>query len=678
VAPRHDVSVGRRGDIQGLRAVAILMVVAFHGGFGLAGGFTGVDVFFVISGFVITSTLVREIARDGSISLPGFYLRRVKRLLPALAVVVTFVAGAGVLFVPISALRTSALTGVAATFFGANYYLDSLPNGYFAISSSLNPLLHTWTLAVEEQFYLIFPVVLLSTWRLGRRAGATGRINGGAIVAIGSLTVLSFFAAEHWSRSGVLAFYAAPARAWEFGAGALVALLGRLWRQLPSLLWSAVAAVGIAAIALGALAPPGPSVSPASLLIPVAGACLLLMAGTSGGLISEALASRPMVVIGDRSYSWYLWHWPLIVFAVALFPGSSWAARSAALISVVPAWASYRYVENPIRFNPRVRGHRALALIAVCLVIPVAVSLAQARFPLKTAAAYVGGLHEDFTRGCDGPAPLGAPSRSGCTWPAVGARGTVVLIGDSNAGHFTEPVVAAARHAHLNTIVATYSACPFVRLSLSAPGRDDGLCTRFDRLSLRWLARARPTLVIVGTRADPWIEDPHYGLAPANTRSFSHTAPTKEVLWAAGLRSEIQLLDRAGVPVIVVHPVPMIALDDGACAVIDVLVDRCHGSIQRKRVDRQLRRTLVAEGSAVRGFKTASILDLESEICTPTTCSTSHDGVVMYRDSGHLSVHGALTLTPAFFAAIAGHARRPSAPARPRSRPVGENGDGQA
>ncbi len=658
------------------------MVVGFHGGFGLAGGFTGVDVFFVISGFVITSTLVREIARDGSISLPGFYLRRVKRLLPALAVVVTFVAVAGVLLVPISAIRISALTGLSATFFGANYYLDSLPSGYFAVSSSLNPLLHTWTLAVEEQFYLVFPVVLLVTWRLGRRAGATGWINGGAVAAVGSLSVLSFFAAEHWSRSGALAFYAAPARAWEFGAGALVALLGRLWWRLPPLFWSAIAAVGIAAIALGAVAPPGPSVSPAGLLIPVAGACFLLMAGTHQGLISKALASRPMVVVGDRSYSWYLWHWPLIVFAVALFPGSSWAARAAAVISVVPAWASYRYVENPIRFNRGVRGHRALALVAVCLAIPAAVSLAQLRFPLETAAAYTGALHEDFTRGCDGPAPLGAPSRSGCTWPAVGARGTVVLIGDSNAGHFTEPVVAAARHAHLNTIVATYSACPFVRLRLSAPGRDEGLCTRFDRLSLRWLARARPSLVIIGVRGDPWIEDPLYGLGAANSQSFSHTASGKEALWAAGLSSEIRLLDRAGVPVIVVHPVPTIALDDGACAVIDVLVNRCQGSIQRKRVDQQLRRTLAAEDSAVRGIKTASVLDLESEICAPTTCSTSHHSVVMYRDSGHLSVRGALTLTTAFFAAISDHVRQPKAPAHSvterRAPALRENGDGQA
>ncbi len=192
-------SHGKRRDIQGLRALAVLLVVAFHAGLPFSGGFTGVDIFFAISGFVITRTLVNELVERGRIDLPRFYLRRMMRLLPALAVMLTFVALAGFLFDPAGAVRISGLTGIFASFFSANFYLYSLPNGYFDVSGQLDPLLHTWTLAVEEQFYVLFPVTLLATWLIGLRARGPKAARLTAVAAVAAISVASLALARAWA-----------------------------------------------------------------------------------------------------------------------------------------------------------------------------------------------------------------------------------------------------------------------------------------------------------------------------------------------------------------------------------------------------------------------------------------------------------------------------------------------
>jgi peptidoglycan/LPS O-acetylase OafA/YrhL len=158
----------RRADVQGLRGIAVLLVVLYHAGLDVPGGFTGVDVFFVISGFVITGLLLRELDASGSLDLRRFYARRIRRLLPALAVMLTVVAAVGLLASPVGAQVTTAHTGIAASLFAANAYLYRLGTGYFDVRTTLDPLLHTWTLGVEEQFYLVFPALLLAAWRVAR------------------------------------------------------------------------------------------------------------------------------------------------------------------------------------------------------------------------------------------------------------------------------------------------------------------------------------------------------------------------------------------------------------------------------------------------------------------------------------------------------------------------------
>lgn len=229
--------MGRRADIQGLRAVAVVMVVLFHARLPVPGGFTGVDVFFAISGFVITAMLARQWAADGSLHLPTFYLRRYLRLTPALAVTVAFtVLVSVVLLSPFGPQQTVAATGIGSLLMAANFVIARYAGDYFAMGAEQNPLLHTWSLSVEEQFYLFFPALMLAAWAIGRRRRRPIAV---PVLALAVVSLLSFAASLAWTDGSgfaswltvpfggpeVFAFYGPFTRIWEFGAGALLALL---------------------------------------------------------------------------------------------------------------------------------------------------------------------------------------------------------------------------------------------------------------------------------------------------------------------------------------------------------------------------------------------------------------------------------------------------------------------
>lgn len=660
----RPVNAGKRLDVQGLRAVAVLLVVAYHGGFGVGGGFTGVDVFFVISGFVITSSIGRELRRTGHISLIRFYGRRAKRLLPGLSLMLLFVAAAGTLLDPVAAQKLTSATGVTAAVFWSNVYLASRPSGYFAVSTQLDPLLHTWTLGVEEQFYLAFPLILIAAWRISRTISRPRPLiaTSAAIALVGGA---SFVAAVYLPAT--FSYYSSLTRAWEFAAGALLGLYALAPRRLPKLV-----AVGIGAVGAGLLCLAAVAVAPDEPLLlttatPAAGAAALILAGCGGdNVLTGLLSIRPLAALGDLSYSWYLWHWPLIVFAQAAFPASSRAAPLAAIASLGPAWLSYHFVENPIRVGVEMQGRRAFVVGLAATAVPLAAfgTVSSVTVPLPTTV-YAPGEHVSDRHGCHTYAPIGSRLRGHCEWHVRDAKGSVVLIGDSNAAHFGEAVITADRRAGFDTIIASAPWCPILEgVTLFKDTSSLQVCVDFARGSLNWIVRHRPNLVIISSRSDPWIEDSTFVVERRGRGSPSQhvSSAAKEAAFAQGLRRTVRRLDRAGIPVIVVHPVPEIEVDPGSCAVIRFMIEHsCAEADKRSTVTRRMARTLAAEREAIRGLD-ATLLDFEPWFCSGGFCRSSKNGALLYRDHQHLSVAGARKLEPFFARAIDRMARPVAGP----------------
>jgi peptidoglycan/LPS O-acetylase OafA/YrhL len=309
----------RRADIQGLRAIAVFVVVAFHAGLPIPGGFVGVDMFFVISGFVITAMLQRQRQQAGHVRLGNFYLGRFKRLIPALAFMVGVTLLVSIAIVsPLGPQQAVAKTALGAMLLVANVVIARSTGGYFDADASYNPLLHTWTLSVEEQFYFVFPALLLFGWALGRRwVPRLGALIVVGCVAAGSFALTCVAAGSFALTAGGWGFYNPFSRAWEFAAGALLALVlaartPRSWRLLVFL---GAAGLGLVVASILIITPDKPFPGPWTTL-PVAGTLLLLVAGTRNTVpTSRFLSIWPMVRLGDLSYSIYLWHWPCIAFA---------------------------------------------------------------------------------------------------------------------------------------------------------------------------------------------------------------------------------------------------------------------------------------------------------------------------------------------------------------------------
>ena len=381
-ASEHGVS-GRRPDIQGLRAIAVIFVVVFHAGLPFPGGFVGVDVFFVISGFVITAMLFREVTSSGRVNFKLFYYRRFTRLTPALALTVTgTVLISAVVMSPFIDQPTAAATGLGAMLLGANVVIAATTGNYFDAPAETNPLLNMWSLSVEEQFYLVFPALLAIGWLLFSRGAIRRTI---PFLLVGGIAVLSFMLAirglDENPKTGIdgflLGFYSPVTRAWEFAVGALLALaLSRRIRMPSQAFMTLIALAGISLlfVSLWVITDSTPFPS-AWTLLPVTGTLLLIFAGSRGtNAVSNFLSLSPMVRIGDWSYSIYLWHWPIIVFAVYLWPFAPYIAVIAALVSVIPALFSYYLVEQPLR--GRIPSNRAslVRLMTLILLPPLLIS----------------------------------------------------------------------------------------------------------------------------------------------------------------------------------------------------------------------------------------------------------------------------------------------------------------
>lgn len=356
-----------RPEVDGLRALSVIAVILFHAGFGCPGGFVGVDVFFVISGFLITSLILNEVEKN-TFSLKDFWMRRIRRILPAATLMVLAVLSVGyflLLPVDLAALGSSA---VAQSLMGSNFYFWN-NGGYFARNSETEPLLHTWSLAVEEQFYLVFPLLILFLKRFAPRR--LGMVLGGLAAFSFAMSVYGVF------RSPSATFYLLPTRAWEMLAGSLVALCRQSTR--PKIVAEIMAWTGLSSISLAIFLTsrdtPFPGVAA---LAPVGGAVLYILGNTGQNTLPGRLLSlRPIVFVGLISYSLYLWHWPVFAylryFSDAMEP--SVIQRTLALfVSGLLAIVAWWFVEEPVRrrvvlvSSPRLLTMAGLSMFAMLVI----------------------------------------------------------------------------------------------------------------------------------------------------------------------------------------------------------------------------------------------------------------------------------------------------------------------
>lgn len=640
------IRLGYRADVQGLRAVAVLMVVGYHARLPVPGGFTGVDVFFALSGFVIARMLLRERLAGHKISIPQFFARRFKRLTPALSVMVTVVlVVAVVLASPFGDQQTLALTAIGATFIMANLVIAQASGGYFDAPAESNALLNTWSLSVEEQFYLFFPLMLMVAWRLESRGLKWRR---GGVVVVASVLSISAVSVVLLPGGGneVFGFYSPIARAWEFAAGALLALCLPQLALRSRLLAGSFGVVGIALILVSSFVItksatfPGPAT-----VFPVAGTLLLLIAGTHpSNLVTRTLSVRPLQIVGDYSYSIYLWHWPVIVLATTFINDSRPVILFALLTSVVPAVASYRLVERPLRRAEWSGTGVWSRAIGLCVGTPVVVAAllhmgASQRWWINwdSAPAY-----DDFAAAehcVDAPLDLVR-----CVWKVDGSRGEVLLVGDSQALVLADGVIAASHALGFDVVVSARSGCPFLTIDTSGTKPID--CPSWQRQVFDYIESRSPQVVIVANRSLGYT-NPELGwrtFVDSNGRPVSRGDAL--ILYAKSLTEVARRLEASDSGLLLVQNIP------------ELKVLRSRNSIGRMiLLDRQPPRFDASETLALRTpianlersiagkLKRVDLVDPADVLCSETMCDRYRGDESLYLDSFHLSRFGSLELT---------------------------------
>lgn len=665
-----------RPDIDGLRAVAVLPVVLFHAGSQtFSGGYVGVDIFFVISGYLIGGIIVEEIGQ-GRFTILNFYERRIRRLFPALFTVIAASAViASFVFMPAD-FRDFGESAAAATLFVANI-LFWQEAGYFDTPAAVKPLLHTWSLSVEEQFYVVFPVfmILVRRWLKGRW-----------VLWLLPVLVLSF-GLSVWGAiyKPSSTFYLAPTRAWELLTGVLLALgvfapVARRWLR------ESLALAGLALIAWAVLRFDEHTAFPGlNALFPVLGAALLIHSGRNGTIVSRLLGQRPLVFTGLISYSLYLWHWPLIVFAgyINIHPLSDVQMSLVVLLSIGLAILSWRYVERPFRSRSRIAVRPlfagAAAAMALLVVAGGAVAVAKgwpARFPLQVQMIAAATAATD-PRAVECKNFLFGGSSAGaepCTYGAAAAPRTAVW-GDSHANALIPGIAAAAeRHGEAVAFLGADSCRPVFgaydsrTASTACKEYNDAVRTWLERhpeidyvvMVSRWATLAHGKSGTLGPNEG--YEPPAISDRPGRVLDIGDA----EQLAERHVRQTVETLRRMGKKVVLVYPVPEVGYDVPSTLARRALFGEEPESFTRPVSLYRKRSHFIA--GVLDGLGDEGIIRLhpESRLCDETDCLVYADGQPLYHDDDHLSLAGAAFLAPLFdpvFAAIAESDRQ--SPKRP-------------
>ncbi|MPV49579.1 acyltransferase family protein [Pseudactinotalea sp. HY160] len=670
-------------EIQALRALAVLAVMAYHFRPGaLPGGYVGVDIFFVISGYLITGLMIREIAREGRLSFRGFYGRRIRRILPAASAALAAITVAGVLILPMNRWTDLGHEALATTFFGQNWYLAHQSVDYLAEGAAASPLQHYWSLSVEEQFYFVWPALLVASiaaatwWRRRRGHGpASPRLVAGvvlwAVVAgSGAYSALQVIAGDP------AAYFVTPARAWELALGGLVAVH---WPQLQRLargprrggawLGSGTALVAFALVTYDAATPfPGvaalaPTVGTAAMIL---GANRWIEARPDGAL-AHLIGARSVQWCGDASYSLYLWHWPVVVFLPYLFPGVSPAVAlgfGVALAFLLGA-LSRHLVELP--FLHHTSANTALPRL-------VAVAAVSMSFTAIAGAGTVGWFHHSsttlqseaqalesnpprgfgsesisrsgyrpFVQNAAGIAPtpsraredlpesakddckssIDDPTTPRCVFGDEDAGTTVVLVGDSHTEQYLPAFQKIAEEQSLRIVTYLHASCPFSFAQRESDATRGGPCLEANRATLADIVdRDEADLFVTSNLTDhPFVE------------SADVPSPTD------GFRQMWKDL-RAVAPVAVLSDNPMmLPKDETTECVLENLNDP-----EDCAIDKDDAMPLDRQRAAAAGDPDVTWVDMTGQYCTADECPPVIGNVMVYRDQQHVTETYARTL----------------------------------
>lgn len=633
-----------RADIEGLRAVAVTLVVLFHAGVPwLPGGYVGVDVFYVISGFLITSQLLRERLATGTISLSQFYARRIRRLLPAAALVLLATLAMVYLWWPPLARLAIARDAQATAAYLSNVWFAYVQTDYLA-DTTPSPLLHYWSLAVEEQFYLGWPLLfLLAT--LGARSPRRR-----ALPVIAVLSALSFTACLWLTQvSQPWAFFSLPTRAWELGVGALLALSTPKLRHLRPGPRSILGWAGVAAVAAsGLLLTERTSFPGWAAALPVLGAAAVIAAGVGDEqqAVQRALAVKPAQALGRISYSVYLWHWPLMVVpAVALARPVPPEARAALVaLGLGLAWVTYHLVETPIRRQPMLVRRRVTtyAMAGTLTVATIALSLVVSAMPALNVGRPVQAVAADtpisdaripdfvpsnltptllavsddvpiiYKNGCHADQAVTRPKM--CIFGDVASRRTVVLFGDSHAAQWFPALEQIARQRGWRLLSLTKSACPSVSVNtwqdnLNRAYRE---CDVWRTNAMAIINQVRPSLVVISNSSEHEV---------IGRRS-----------WAQGMRLTLSSLP-PGAAKVVVGDTPRFGQDPPTCLSGHLTDPSACALPMATAVDGRIR-AVERRVSAASG---ARYIDASAWICRAGNCPVIIGNLLVFRDRHHLT-----------------------------------------
>lgn len=629
----HDYRLGYRGDLEGLRAVSILLVVAAHAGVPwLAGGFVGVDVFFVLSGYLITGLLLRELTERGSVRFGEFYVRRLRRLLPGLLAMVTVVCLMAAALLAPGDQHEQATAAASAVFWMSNFHFALAQLDYFSSGADSNLFLHTWSLGVEEQFYLLWPALL--AWLWGRRtdewAMGPRRLKiGMAAIFLASLAACVGLT---WAQPR-LAFYMMPLRAWQFAAGAMAWLyFGTPGGAVRQARWSGAAGwFGLIAILSAALwLTPHVAYPGGWAMLPTVGAVAVIAAGTREAGVSHVLAWRPLQALGRVSYAWYLWHWPMLLLARALYESDSAAIRAGTVIvSLGLATISYRWVETPTRHRqawlarPRMTIVVSLAFMAFASLLCLrwynhASDLERSPLYRRLAAA-----HADapiiYGMGCD--QWYSSDELQICGFGSQNAGHTAVLLGDSVAGQWFPAVARAFDRPNWRLLVITKSACPMVDepIFYERIGRTYTECSTWRNRAVQYLAVLKPEAVVMSSVA---------------TYAYSSRQ------WIEGTRRILSVLSPASGHVYVLRSTPNLPFNGPDCLAAHAGRPRWLASLSSCSAgadDATNSAVFTWIKQATGSFANVSIVDLNGTICPAGVCQAELNGFVVFRDAQHMT-----------------------------------------